>query len=47
MPAPQCLLIARDDDDWTGPVLADASELLPTAIAHPTHQALIPAPLEC
>ena len=35
MPAPQCLLIARDDDDWTGPVLADASELLPTAIAHP------------
>lgn len=35
MPSPQCLLIARDDDDWTGPVLADASELLPTAIAHP------------
>jgi phosphoglycerate dehydrogenase-like enzyme len=35
MPSPQCLLIARDDDDWTGPVLADAIELLPTAIAHP------------
>ena len=35
MPSPQCLLIARDDDDWTGPLLADASELLPTAIAHP------------
>ncbi|MCH1553689.1 MAG: D-2-hydroxyacid dehydrogenase [Luminiphilus sp.] len=35
MPSPQCLLIARDDDDWTGPVLSDASELLPTAIAHP------------
>jgi phosphoglycerate dehydrogenase-like enzyme len=35
MPSPQCLLIARDDDDWTGPVLANASELLPTAIAHP------------
>ena len=35
MPSPQCLLIARDDDDWTGPVLADASELMPAAIAHP------------
>ena len=35
MPSPQCLLIARDDDDWTGPVLADASESLTTAIAHP------------
>ena len=35
MPSPECLLIARDDDDWTGPVLADASELMPTAIAHP------------
>ena len=35
MPSPQCLLIARDDDDWTGTVLADASALLPTAIAHP------------
>ena len=35
MPSPQCLLIARVDDDWTGTVLADASALLPTAIAHP------------
>ena len=35
MPSPQCLLIARDDDDWTSPVLADASESLTTAIAHP------------